>query len=228
MSLMTMRLALASAILGVCVSAPEATATTLLPGGDVVPALLATDPNDAATLSDTGFKPFDVTQSGVEMVGFWRAAVITGYASNPFGSSALTFIYQVGLTSSSPDGEMIEHLIMSNFGSVATDVGFFQADGLLNPADVSRTAGSGDAVSFNFVPGGIALGDETSILIINTDATKYTQGTLTIEGGVTVTLNAFGATSLIPEPAAIVGATTSLALVGGAGLRRRSKSSRAA
>jgi hypothetical protein len=222
------RVTLAAAVLGLAVSASTARAATLLPGGDVVPTMMADDPNGATKVADTSFQNFDVTQNGVSLMGFGRAAVLTNYASNPFGPDALTFIYQVGLITAAPDGQSIASLIVSGFAGVQTDVGFYQEVGLIDPVDASRTAAPGASISFNFGDGALVARQETSILVVNTDARSYHAGTLKIEAGAEVFLMAYGAAPLVPEPTSIVAAATGLATIGAVDLRRRRRSSHGA
>jgi len=214
------RVTLAAAVLGLVVSASTARAALLPPGGDVVPTMMADDPNNSTIVADTGFLNFEATQDGVALMGFSRSSVRSNYASNPFGPDALTFIYQVGLITTAPDGQSITSLILSSFAGVQTDVGFYQETGLVDPIGASRTAAPGASISFTFGEALVA-GAETSILVINTDARSYHEGTLGIQGGVDLVLQSFGAAPLVPEPASIVGSAIGLATVGVFGLRDR-------
>jgi hypothetical protein len=222
------RVTMATAFLGLAVAASAARAASLPPGGDVVPTLMADDPNDGTALADTGFKNFNVTLNGVTLMGFSRSSVRSNYASNPFGPDALTFIYQVGLISASPDGQTIASLILGSFAGVETDVGFYQEVGLVDPVEATRTADAGEFISFNFADGAIAAGAETSILVVNTNARSYYHSELEIQGGAALAISSYGAAPLVPEPSSIVAAATALAMLSALGVRRRLRTMRGA
>jgi hypothetical protein len=228
MGSMMRRATMAAAFLGLAVAASAARAASLPPGGDVVPTLMADDPNSSTEIADTGVKNFNVTLNGVTMMGFSRSSVRSNYASNPFGPDALTFIYQVGLYTASTDGLSIASLIVSSFAGVETDVGFYQEVGLVDPIQATRTADAGEFISFNFADDALAAGAETSIMVVNTNARSYYDGVLEIQGGATLAIPSYGAAPLVPEPASIVGAATGLAMLGALGVRRRLRSTRGA
>jgi hypothetical protein len=59
-------------------------------------------------------------------------------------------------------------------------------------------------VNFNFTPSpNIQLNQTSALLLINTDATRFTAGTIPISDGVTATGVGFAPAS-VPEPSAVV------------------------
>lgn len=134
------------------------------------------------------------------MTGQAIAVVVDQYAFNPWGLNALTFYYQVSLTASSPVGEVVKRLTMGSFGGVLTDVGYQAISGEIIPITATRSGGAGNTVAFDFTSiGGLAPGKTTAILVINTNATTYKEGTLTVQNGITANLNVLHPTRSSPS-----------------------------
>lgn len=218
-------LALCVASLGFALATPEAKATLLLSGGTAVPNAQS-DPLSATILADTGVQNFNVSMNGDSMSGTGQAWVVTGFSSNPFGAADLTFAYQVSLTGGSTatgEAEIIERITASSFGSFSTDVGYHQQTAAqVIPPSANRSA-NGAIIGFDYTTTPILIGQTTALLIVNTNAAHFMQGTLTAQDGLTVSLSGFSPT-LVPEPGTMGAALTGLpclALLGVLAQRRR-------
>jgi len=208
MRLFVKNLALAVAVLGIAFATPQARATTLLPGTTVVPGAEVLDPLSGTTiLANTGVQNFNVIQGGNSLVGTGQSWAVTGYLGNPFGTGDITIVYQVSLTggttgTSPPLPQVIERVTGSSFDSFMTDVGYFVQSsplGEVPPTTASRTA-SGNIIAFDTL---IPVGSTSALLIVNTNATGFTTGTLTVQDGLTANLNGFSPTA-VPEPTSLV------------------------
>ncbi|HEX5284658.1 MAG TPA: PEP-CTERM sorting domain-containing protein [Bryocella sp.] len=190
---------------------------TLLPdGGSVTP---------PPTVSLTGFTVLNTTgtqgysyAAGAD-AGTYLSEVGT-WAGNPFGASDLTFVYQVTVTAGD-----IQHISGSNFAGTLLDVAQSQtgtgfSTGERAAADATFNFG---VVEFDFPGAGGALtpgANATSyILIVNTNATSYSTGTIGLIDGGGTTVNGF-MPGAAPEPSTLSLLGTGL-LAAGAGLRRR-------
>jgi len=214
-------LALAVAALGIAFATPPARATPLLPGTTVVPGA-EPDPLSGTTIqANTGVQNFNITQDGSTFVGTGQAWVVTGYSGNTNGANAVTIVYQVSLTggtTSTGGPQVIERVTGSSFDSFTTDAGFFvQSAGQITPGTADRTA-SGAIVAFDTFA--IPAGSTSALLIVNTNATNFTTGSLTVQDGLTANLRGFSPTTA-PEPSTVVAALTGVGLVGLGALRRK-------
>lgn len=170
------------------VSAP-AFGTTLTAGSTVAPNVQT---GTFTTLANTGplaFTMLDGTAGTMqELVGHFGA--------NPFGSSDLTFIFQVKVTAGD-----VSRLTGFNFAGFQTDVGMYPNGplGAGNQAPISADR-STDAktVGFNFAPQ-LVPGKTSYMLIVNTDATAWTPGLFSVIDGATVTNPGFAPTTAVPE-----------------------------
>ena len=190
----------------VALLAAVAQATPLAPGTSAVPNASATNPLTTGTIvGNTGVQNFNVSGGGgASFSGTGQEWVVRNFASNPFGPNALSFVLQVSLGSTPPNsvGQVIERVTNAVFGSFLTDVMYFvQASGQVVPGSADRS-GTGQVVGFNFTsPNPNILPGQTSVLlIINTNATLFTAGTMTVQDGLTANLNGFAPT--VPESGA--------------------------
>jgi hypothetical protein len=130
-------------------------------------------------------------------------------AGNVFCSGCLDFLFAIGNNSTST--ESIERITAASFAGFLTDVGTtpsrtcFLDQGTFPgnaPVSADRSSGSGGIVGFNYSIGaGISPGSCGPVLIIETNATSFTAGTLSlIDSGVAQV------SSFAPVPGPIVGA----------------------
>jgi hypothetical protein len=192
----------ASCALMLCAS--EACATPLPPGATVVPNFESAA--GFVTLGDTGSQAFNL---GDGTTGTLDAKVGT-LSGNPNGG--LTFIYSFHVSSG-----LVEHVTGAPFTGFLTDVSFDNSGGTIAPATANRGP-VGRVVSFN---GQWLPGQDSAILIINTDATAFTSGTIGIIDGGAQTLVGFAPVSLAPEPASLLLFSSTLMSLGGAAAWRR-------
>ena len=101
---------------------------------------------------------------------------------NVFCAGCLDFFYTVSSSSTSIDD--IERITVASFGSFRTDVGYSTGTGSVSggvvPSTVDRSS-NGATIGFNFnEPTGVAPGQETMVLEIQTNATNFMIGDLQI------------------------------------------------
>jgi PEP-CTERM motif len=195
--------------LALVIAPVSAHASLLLPGTTVFPDPLA--------------PPTGTTEATIS--GSWTTATMSGTYSesviaatnNTFCSGCLDFVINVSNNASSRDS--IETISTGAFGLFLTDVGFNTASTGVIPFVVDRST-TGDVINFAyFQPNVIHPGQSSAELIIETNATHFTAGTISLIDQFTATVNGFAPTT-IPEPA-------SMALLGagflafGSALRRK-------
>jgi hypothetical protein len=146
--------------------------------------------------------------------------VYTTSSNNPYDTNgggdvagAMTFVYQITLTSTGGD---IASLGADNFGLNNTDVGYYDQTGSeVWPAFVSRDlAGDGTStVTFSFFNLGgnystvngtddpVNGGQPSALLVVNTDATTYTNTFVTLQDDSNGTASSFAIyTPMVPTP----------------------------
>lgn len=133
-------------------------------------------------------------------------AVITNDPSNPFGTNDLDFVYAVLNEATSTDS--IGRITASDFSGFSTDVGYYTPTtpffmgvaGTVLPGTVDRL--SSDTVGFDFST--LSPGQESTVLVIKTNATSYKSGLLNISDSTSGSVIAYAPTGTpTPEPALI-------------------------
>src|SRR5580698_7946928 len=125
--------------------------------------------------------------------------------SNTFCAGCLDFFVLVESNSTSTDD--IERITLASFGSFLTNVGYSVGKGSpsggVDPGSVDRSA-SGSVVGFNFTSlPGVAPGQETAVLEIQTNATQFMKGTLQIIDSSVASVNAFEPCATTPEASSV-------------------------
>lgn len=208
-------------------SSSLAFATPVTPGGPTVTATnTITVTNDGVVASTSG------TLTALTYTGTFVEYVIRD-GSNPYGTDDLTFLISVSNNAGSPNG--IEHV--SNGDGPASfailpsvNVGYLAGsiDGVANKgSDAPITIDETDygTVEFNFTgTDAIGAGTGTQYLVIQTGATNYQPGYLSVIDSSTDTVTGFVPAAAAPEPNSL--ALLGTGLIGGASalMRRRRNS----
>ncbi|HEV2207458.1 MAG TPA: VPLPA-CTERM sorting domain-containing protein [Verrucomicrobiae bacterium] len=164
---------------------------SLSPGG-VDPALGSAYPMGGTTLASLN-TPFN---SG-SLLGTLTSQVISGDTSNPY-AGGLTFTYQLSISPSSPDGAT--ELSASSFAGYLTDVSYNNAVGSqVAPSFFSRSS-SGDVVHSVWLYQPVGPGQDSTMIVVQTDATAYQASMVGLIDGLTVNVSSFAPVP-VPEPA---------------------------
>lgn len=189
---------------------------TLLPVNGTVPVPVTTFVGaDFTSLGTTGSQAYSVTSTSGLDSGFIGASVGT-YTLNPFGANDLTFVYQVFVSTGD-----VTRITNTNFSGFNLDVAQAPFGASTNAAETADLNTLG-VVGFNFTPplsNELTAGQETYLLIVNTNATNFTTGNISIIDGATATVAGFQPAAT-PEPSTLSLLGTGLLAVG-AGLRRK-------
>jgi len=162
-------------------------------------------PNPTGTiLADTGLESY--SYGSPLSTGTIREIVIAD-TSNPFGPGDLSFVYQASVATGD-----LGRVTGSSFAGVLTHVGInnplapFITSGTATPTLITRSAGAGDVIGFNFIPGiapDAGSSDTSFALIVRTNATTFNPGSIGVIDGGGQTLVGFAPT-VIPEPGTLL------------------------
>lgn len=174
-----------------------AMADSLAAGGSVVPTSLSALPSGLTLLASNGGPGYTLTGAGGTASGTATAWV---YMTS---GGTLDFAYQVTNNASSTD--FVDTLSMASFAGFTTDVDYVNTPGDNAPSTATRSTGSGSVVNFDFFPNDIVAGDTSDVLLIETNATTFNPGTLSLIDSGVATVAAFGpATPAMPEPGSLL------------------------
>ncbi len=210
-----MKMTFIATLLCVAALVSPASATQIGPGQSTTS--LNSGDASGALLADTGLLHFSLIDG---TSGTVRELVVAD-TLNPYGSGDLSFIYQVTVNSNSP--HQVEHLTGADYSTWLTDVS--QAtphsplitSGSVGAASANRSV-DGSTVSFNFT--GLTAGQGSLALIIRTNSTVFTRGTIGVIDGAA---ESFFGYQPGPEPSSIVLFAGAFIGLGVVGLRRRMK-----
>ena len=203
----------ASATFAILAAAPAAQAIVLAPGDSGSPDLLNLGAG-STQVANTGVLSF----SNSAFSGTIDESVFEDTA-NTFGSGDLTWIIQVTNDASSSDA--IARVTAGNFATFLTDVG---DNGDANAPSLVDRDTPGHTIGFSFASlGGLLAGETSDLLTIDTNAVRFTTGTLAVIDSQTSDLNGF-APSAVPEPSTWAMMMLGFAGLGFAGYRKSRKS----
>ncbi|HEX4145224.1 MAG TPA: PEP-CTERM sorting domain-containing protein [Pirellulales bacterium] len=220
------------------IAAGPAVAIPISNGDDYVTAAPVGDPTAASTDVNSETIPVGTltftanVESWVYSDSDTNPYSITDISADGSVSGALTFVYQISVTS--PTGD-VGQLDVSSFGSNQTDVGFydqtqFTTQSQILPTYVDRDlTGTTSTVSFLFFPTPnvpleppsqyqvVSAGETSALLVVNTDATTYQSTYAELQdgsNGTALSFAVYGPTLVqTPEPTSIV-----LMILGSTGL----------
>ncbi len=192
----------ASAAFAMVAAAPAAQAIVLDPGMSGSPDLLNLGAG-STLVANTGSLSFSNSAfSGT--IDEW----VYKDTANSFGSGDLTWIIQVVNSANSSDA--MARVTAGNFATFMTDVG---DDGGANAPSLVDRDTPGHTIGFSWAPtGGLLAGQTSDLLMIDTNASRFTTGTLAVIDSQTSDLNGY-------EPSAVPEAPSwAMMLLGFAGL----------
>jgi hypothetical protein len=185
------------AAIGLVSFTAQSRAADLGPGDTVTPSVVANP------LTAAGFT-VEATTSGT----FTTPAESGTYSAYVVRTDAgtLDFVYKFSNDASSES--KLERMTAYNFAGFTTNVGYVAGSGDVAPTTANRT-NDGEVVGFNFLASGVPQGQNTDIMVIATNATKFTTGTYTFQDGGATTVAAYAPTTgavVTPEPSSFLSA----------------------
>ncbi|HEY6988633.1 MAG TPA: hypothetical protein VH369_09630 [Bryobacteraceae bacterium] len=189
-----------------------ATASVLTPGSSGAP-----DP-----FSNAGWTLLATTGSQALSTGTFTAnatASVYSDSANTFCSGCLDFVYMVTRTGGN---DPIERITAANFAGYMVDAGVVTSSPGFAPDSVNRSA-DGGVIGFNYLTTNLTGTDSTQLLVIQTNATNYMAGMLSVQDGQTANGVGFQPAAATPEPVSMTLLGGGLALLGGARLRKKNK-----
>ena len=194
------------ALLGIAV--PFSYGSVLAPGSTAAPDIFSNS-SGFTLLATTGAVNLN-PQAGVSFNATYQENVVRD-VNNVFCIGCLDFLILV--PNAGPG--TIERIFTSSFTGFSTDVGYNSTSGGVAPSTVDRGA-NGSVIGFNFpLPGAaIGTGQGSAILVIETNATNFTTGAVSVQDGVTAAGTGY-APSAIPEPTSMILLGTGIIVVVG-------------
>jgi hypothetical protein len=192
-----------------------ASATVLTPGSSGAP-----DP-----FSNAGWTLLATTGSQALSSGTFTANAtswVYSDSANTFCAGCLDFVYMVTRTGGI---EPIERMTASSFAGYSVDAGVVTSSPGFAPLTVDRT-GDGGVIGFNYRNAANLTGTEsTQLLVIQTNATSFTAGVLSVQDGLAANGIGFQPSAATPEPVSMSLLGGGLALIGLGRWRRKNKTS---
>jgi len=116
----------------------------------------------------------------------------------------------------------IERITAGNFAGYMVDAGVVTSSPGLAPTSVNRSA-DGGVVGFNYQSTNLTGTDSTQLLVIQTNATNYMAGLLSIQDQLSANGIGFQPAAATPEPVSMTLLGGGLALLGAVRLRKKDK-----
>lgn len=174
---------------------PLAHASVLAPGGVVSPSAMTPTGAVLAMASGTLVPPVSPDFTATYTTWVYRDPL------NFFCANCLDFVYQ--FTNNGP--AVNERYSMSSFDGFSVNVGVPDLSAHV-PVNINRTvSGGGSIVAFNYFPFGdeINVGETTQLLVIETNALHFTNGSVSAQNG-TAGSNVAFQPAAIPEPGSLM------------------------
>ena len=202
-----------SLLAGLLLTLPSAYATLLQPGNVVL------GPGDVFTFNPSNYTLKDSippTSASVGALSIQYGEAVVADTQNVFCSGCLDFVIQVQNNSAT---DTIESISTGDFTGYHTDVGILGGVHFVDPYSISRSS-DGSTIHFSFLGSDIPPGSFSDVLVIETDATSFVPGSITVQDDVTVDVAGFAPA---PEPMSLSLLGGGLTLFGLIGIRRRMK-----
>lgn len=217
-------------LLAVVFTAALAQATILPPGSTPAPPTTFNTPVTGPFLADTGLESFSATNSsGQTTISGKYEEMVYSDPGNEFCAGCLDFFVVVANSNCSLDD--IVRITLAAFGNSMADAGYTNGKGSLpngvDPNTVERGS-NGDAIGFSFSSlTGIAPGQVSEVLEIETNATSFMKGTLQIVDSSVASVTGFAPCgAMVPEAGSIGLTLLGGALLGIVSIARRRRNAR--
>ena len=200
--------------MAIAATTANAAPLTSSPPGFISPVPVEGDPLPSAVQIAQTSLPFTGT-------GFSGVLVSTVYR-RPNDNNELTFTYQ--LQNNAASANVLHRMTVSSFAGFTTDAST-QAGGagIIEPIVVDRS--TPDVVGFSFLDGfgagPIRPGQQSSLLVVETDAITHVESRAAIIDGTTATVGTFAPLMPIPEPATL--ALCAMGMLGLIGIVRKAR-----